>query len=82
MAFAIVLDSLSYSFASRQEPVDDFTRDKLFMLPWGHHIQIIGKCKGNTEKTVFYVKEAIQNNWSRGNFNHAQFKAVRNSQQC
>ncbi len=52
-------------FANRQQPVDDFTRDQLFMLPWGHHIQIIGKCKGNAEKAVFYVKEAIQNNWSR-----------------
>ncbi len=52
-------------FANRQQLVDDFTQDKLFMLPWGHHIQIIGKCKGNAEKAVFYVKEAIQNNWSR-----------------
>ncbi len=52
-------------FSNRQQLVDDFALENLFMLPWGHHIQIIGKCKGNATKALFYVKEAIRNNWSR-----------------
>ncbi len=25
-----------------------------FMIPWGHHIQIINKCKGNLDKALFF----------------------------
>ncbi len=52
-------------FSNRQQAADDFTEQQLFMIPWGHHIQIIGKCKGNAEKAIFYVKETIKNTWSR-----------------
>ncbi len=52
-------------FANRQQAVDDFRKEMLFQIPWGHHIQIIGKCKGDADKAVFYVKETIQNSWSR-----------------
>ena len=33
-------------------------------IPWGHHIQIITKCK-DIRGALFYVTETIKNNWSR-----------------
>lgn len=39
--------------------------DKLCSIPWGHHRYIIDKCKGDTEKALFYVRKTIENNWSR-----------------
>lgn len=48
---------------NRQQPVDDF--GVIFRIPWGHHVQILGKCKGNQDKALFYVKKTLENNWSR-----------------
>lgn len=39
--------------------------DILFSIPWGHHRCIIDKCKGNSEKALFYVRKTLENNWSR-----------------
>lgn len=39
--------------------------EETFMIPWGHIIQIINKCKDNQEKALFYVHKTIENNWSR-----------------
>ena len=39
--------------------------DELFLVPWGHHRYIIDKCKGNTEKALFYIRKTIECNWSR-----------------
>ena len=50
---------------NRQQVVDDFGMEIIFSVPWGHHVQIIGKCKGNTEKALFYVRKTLENNWSR-----------------
>ncbi|OQX24552.1 MAG: hypothetical protein BWK80_20305 [Desulfobacteraceae bacterium IS3] len=33
-------------------------------IPWGHHILILQKIK-DTEEALFYIKETINNNWSR-----------------
>lgn len=49
----------------RQQFVDDLGQELIFYIPWGHHVQIFGKCKGNTDKALFYVKKALENNWSR-----------------
>ena len=38
---------------------------KLACVPWGHHCQIIDKCKGDVSRAVFYVERTIQNGWSR-----------------
>jgi predicted nuclease of restriction endonuclease-like (RecB) superfamily len=35
----------------------------LFQIPWGHHLQIISKCK-RLEEAIFYVKETGRYNWS------------------
>ncbi len=33
-------------------------------IPWGHHLQIITKCK-KMEEALFYISETAKNNWSR-----------------
>ena len=38
---------------------------QLILVPWGHHVQIIDKCKGDRDKALFYVRRTIQNGWSR-----------------
>lgn len=48
-----------------QQYVDDFIDERIFNIPWGHHIQILSKCKGNQEKALFFVSKTIENNWSR-----------------
>ena len=51
--------------AWRQQFVDDFIDENIFRIPWGHHIQILSKCKNNQDKALFFVKKVIENNWSR-----------------
>lgn len=34
-------------------------------VPWGQHRIILDKCKGDTDKALFFVKETISNGWSR-----------------
>lgn len=49
------------------QPVDELDNakispqvvDELCSVPWGHHRYIIDKCKGNTEKALFYVRKTI-----------------------
>lgn len=36
----------------------------LKLIPWGHHILLLSKCK-DLHEAFFYVVETIQNNWSR-----------------
>ena len=38
--------------------------NQLFQIPWGHHILIMQKIKDVSE-AFFYVKETIENSWSR-----------------
>ena len=38
---------------------------QLVLVPWGHHVQIIDKCRGDRDKALFYVRRTIQNGWSR-----------------
>lgn len=37
---------------------------QLSMVPWGHHVIIIDKCK-NVDQALFFVQKTIENNWSR-----------------
>jgi len=34
------------------------------IIPWGHHREIISKCK-TVEEALFYINETTKNNWSR-----------------
>lgn len=47
-----------------QSVFEDITGD-LIRVPWGHHILIIDKSKGDKSKAIFYVHKVIENNWSR-----------------
>ena len=35
-----------------------------FSVPWGHHILIMQRCK-DMNKALFYVRQVVENNWSR-----------------
>ena len=67
-----------------QQLVGEFPQ-KLFLIPWGHHIQIFTKCKNVTE-ALFYINKTIENGWSRavllnmisGNLYQSQGKAITN----
>ena len=37
----------------------------IFEIPWGHHCVIMDKAKGNIDKAMFYVRQTIENGWSR-----------------
>ena len=51
--------------ANRQQPVDGSGADELFLIPWGHHVQIINRCGRDVKKAFFYVRKTIEFNWSR-----------------
>lgn len=40
-------------------------RDEVFAIPWGHHRLLIDKCSGNPHKALFYIRQTIENGWSR-----------------
>ena len=48
----------------QQVVADNWVAD-LMKIPWGHHVIIIGKSKGNRDKALFYVRKTIENGWSR-----------------
>ena len=37
----------------------------LFSIPWGHHRYIIDKCSNDPDKAIFYVRQTLENGWSR-----------------
>lgn len=51
--------------SNRPQLTDDFPFDDLFSIPWGHHVQIINKCRKDSKKAWFYVCQIIKYNWSR-----------------
>ena len=54
-----------YITGNRQQVVDDFGDEIIFYIPWGHQVLLINKCRGDTEKALFYVRKTLENNWSR-----------------
>ncbi|MGK2861134.1 MAG: PDDEXK nuclease domain-containing protein [Chitinophagaceae bacterium] len=46
-----------------QQPVDQIPA-VLTTIPWGHHLQIVTKCKDINE-ALFYISQTTQHNWSR-----------------
>jgi predicted nuclease of restriction endonuclease-like (RecB) superfamily len=49
---------------NRQQVADDFEQ-LVFSIPWGHNKLIIDKCRNNPDKALFFVRETVENNWSR-----------------
>lgn len=41
----------------------------LSIVPWGHHLQIITKCK-DVKEALFYIAQTTQHNWSRSMLVH------------
>ena len=39
--------------------------DDIFLIPWGHIVQIMNKVSGNRDKSLFYIHKTLENNWSR-----------------
>lgn len=37
----------------------------VFSVPWGHHMLLIDKFKGNSQKALFFVHQTVENGWSR-----------------
>lgn len=38
---------------------------ELFSIPWGHHKYIMDKCSSDPDKALFYVRQTLENGWSR-----------------
>ena len=49
---------------NRQQVADKLIND-IFSIPWGHHRYIIDKCLSNPHKALFFVRQTIENGWSR-----------------
>mgnify|MGYP006324303049 FL=1 len=45
--------------------VGEQLKHDIFNVPWGHHKLLIDKCRNNLEKTVFFVRQTVENGWSR-----------------
>ena len=39
--------------------------ENIFAVPWGHHKLIVDKVKGNVDKALFFVRQTLENGWSR-----------------
>ena len=53
----------------RQRPVDELEMPAIFgRIPWGHHIDIISRCK-TIEEALFYIRSIVENGWSRPSLN-------------
>ena len=37
----------------------------IFCVPWGHHKLLIDKFSGNPEKALFFIRQTVENGWSR-----------------
>ena len=54
-----------------QQAVGQIKPPKSFLtIPWGHHIQIISKCK-DVQEALFYINKTIDGNWSRNRLTSA-----------
>ena len=47
------------------QQVAEQIKQELFSVPWGHHMLLIDKSKGNPQKALFFVHQTVQNGWSR-----------------
>lgn len=49
-------------------------------IPWGHHLQIITKCK-NVEEALFYMTQAAEYGWSRNVLVHQKVACIKGKAQ-
>ena len=43
----------------------EYSSENIFLIPWGHIVQIMNKVDGNRDKALFYIHKTLENNWSR-----------------
>ena len=43
----------------------EYSGNDIFLIPWGHIVQIMNKVDGNRDKALFYIHKTLENNWSR-----------------
>lgn len=60
-----VVDQLEYEGNQFGQQVADQIWIDITSIPWGHHTILIDKYLGNPEKALFYVRQTVQNGWSR-----------------
>ena len=53
----ILPDVKSFSPRNLQQVVANSEAGMIFRIPWGHHIQILTKCKGNRDKALYFVRQ-------------------------
>lgn len=41
-----------------QQVVEQIQKD-MFSVPWGHHIRIIDKVKGDVDKALFFINQTL-----------------------
>lgn len=58
------INAMPQKNAQAVQEFDNNPAELLTILPWGHHTLILRKIK-KIEEALFYIKETIENNWSR-----------------
>ena len=53
-----------YQSSIGQQAVDQFGKNPVLQIPWGHNILIFTKSK-DLKEANFYINQTIENNWSR-----------------
>lgn len=48
-----------------QSQLEEKLYTDLFSIPWGHHRYIIDKCSNDSSKALFFVRQTLENGWSR-----------------
>lgn len=60
-----IADSMDLNSLKLQQPVAELEFPTIFgFVPWGHHVEIVTKCK-TIEEALFYVRKTIEESWSR-----------------
>ena len=44
--------------------------EDLCSIPWGHHRQLVDRCSDNPNKALFFVRQTLENGWSRAVLQH------------
>ena len=59
------IENLPQIVANSEKTILPQVAAELFMVPWGHHRYIIDKCSDYPDKALFFVRQTIENGWSR-----------------
>lgn len=60
-----ITNQIDSQLAASESTVAILEEQYVFYIPWGHIKIIMGKCKNNKDKALFFIKKTHENNWSR-----------------